>query len=163
MQSISQKVLSTIEIQKSKFVCILIPLNKLEDVKIELENIKKEYKCATHYCYGYIFDQMKRFSDDGEPGGTAGMPILKVLENHSFNHVLAVVVRYFGGIKLGAGGLVRAYTNSVVDAIEKCDWSSDVCSSDLSKYSFSLSYFRKRLSGRDFLYFISTTKLSRKS
>ena len=70
---------------------------------------------------GYIFDQMKRFSDDGEPGGTAGMPILKVLENHSFNHVLAVVVRYFGGIKLGAGGLVRAYTNSVVDAIEKCE------------------------------------------
>lgn len=119
MKSISSKVISTIEIQKSKFICILLPLQQVDDVKLEIESIKQEYKGATHYCYAYIFDQTKRFSDDGEPGGTAGMPILKVLENQELNHILAVVVRYFGGIKLGAGGLVRAYTNSVVESLEQ--------------------------------------------
>ncbi len=117
MKSISEKIVSTIEIQKSKFICILIPLQSIDQVKIELELSKQEYKGATHYCYAYIFDQTKRFSDDGEPGGTAGMPILKVLENQELNHILAIVVRYFGGIKLGAGGLVRAYTNSVVESL----------------------------------------------
>lgn len=121
MKSISSKVCSTIEIQKSKFICILIPLQQVEDVKIELENIKQEFKSATHYCYAYIYNQIKRFSDDGEPGGTAGMPILKVLENQELNHILAVVVRYFGGIKLGAGGLVRAYTNSVVESLNQVE------------------------------------------
>lgn len=120
MKSILSKVSTTIEIQKSKFISFLIPIQKLEDVKINLEQIKTENKGATHYCYAYIFDQVKRFSDDGEPSGTAGMPILKVLENQELNHVLAIVVRYFGGIKLGAGGLVRAYTNSIVEALEQC-------------------------------------------
>lgn len=119
MKSILSKVISTIEIQKSKFICILIPLPQLEDVKTELDNIKNEYKGATHYCYSYIFDQTKRFSDDGEPSGTAGMPILNVLESQELNRVLAVVIRYFGGIKLGTGGLVRAYTNSVVEVLEQ--------------------------------------------
>lgn len=117
MKSILKKVITTIEIQKSKFICLLLPIQTIEDVKIELEKAKEEYKGATHYCYAYIYNQVKRFSDDGEPGGTAGMPILKVLENQELNHVIAIVVRYFGGIKLGAGGLVRAYTNSVVESI----------------------------------------------
>ncbi len=119
MKSILSRAISTIEIQKSKFICVLVPLQQIDDVKEELEHVKAEYKGATHYCYGYIFDQTKRFSDDGEPSGTAGMPILKVLESQELNHILAVVIRYFGGIKLGAGGLVRAYTNSVVEALEK--------------------------------------------
>lgn len=118
MKSISSKVSTTIEIQKSKFISFLIPIQTLESVKTELEKIKEEYKGATHYCYAYIYDQVKRFSDDGEPNGTAGMPILKVIENQELNHILAIVVRYFGGIKLGAGGLVRAYTNSVVKSLE---------------------------------------------
>ena len=70
-------------------------------------------------CYAYIFDNTKRFYDDGEPSGTAGMPILNVLENNNLNYILCVVIRYFGGIKLGAGGLVRAYTKSVTLALNK--------------------------------------------
>ena len=118
MKSISSETISTIEIQKSKFICKLFPISTIEEVKVDLENIKNEYKGATHYCYAYILNQVKRFSDDGEPSGTAGMPILKVLENQKLNYILAIVIRYFGGIKLGAGGLVRAYTNSVTKALE---------------------------------------------
>lgn len=117
MNSIEKKVMTLTEINKSKFYSILIPLNNINEVHEILANIKNEYKNATHYCYAYIFDQTKRFNDDGEPNGTAGIPILSVLENNNLNHILAVVVRYFGGIKLGAGGLVRAYTNSVSEAL----------------------------------------------
>ena len=117
MYSIDTKTTTLIEINKSKFYCELIPINSLNEIDSIINNIKKEYKDATHYCYAYIFDTTKRFSDDGEPGGTAGMPILNVLEQNNLDHVLAVVIRYFGGIKLGAGGLVRAYTNSVCESI----------------------------------------------
>lgn len=117
MNSIKEKTTSLIEINKSKFYCILTKINSIDEVDEILSNIKLEYKGATHYCYAYIFDQTKRFNDDGEPNGTAGMPILNVLENNKLDHVLAVVVRYFGGIKLGAGGLVRAYTNSVCESL----------------------------------------------
>ena len=117
MYSILFKTTTLLEINKSKFYCELIPINSLNDIDNIISDIKDEYKSATHYCYAYIFDNTKRFSDDGEPGGTAGMPILNVLEQNNLNHVLAVVIRYFGGIKLGAGGLVRAYTNSVSDTI----------------------------------------------
>ena len=117
MYSILSKSTSLIEINKSKFYCELIPISSLNDIDNIIENIRIEYKGATHYCYAYIFDQTKRFSDDGEPGGTAGMPILNVLESNNLDHILAVVIRYFGGIKLGAGGLVRAYTNSVCESL----------------------------------------------
>ena len=115
MYSIKEKEVTLTEINKSKFYGIIIPINNIEEIPNILNNIKNEYKDATHYCYAYILDNIKRFNDDGEPGGTAGMPILNVLENNNLNHLLAVVVRYFGGIKLGAGGLVRAYTNSITN------------------------------------------------
>lgn len=117
MYSINTKTTTLIEINKSKFYCELIPINSLDEIDNIINNVKKEYKDATHYCYAYIFDNTKRFSDDGEPGGTAGMPILNVLEQNNLDHVIAIVIRYFGGIKLGAGGLVRAYTNSVCESI----------------------------------------------
>lgn len=120
MYSIKEKVVTLTEINKSKFYGIIIPINNTEEIPNILNNIKNEYKDATHYCYAYILDNIKRFNDDGEPGGTAGMPILNVLENNNLNHLLAVVVRYFGGIKLGAGGLVRAYTNSITNTLDKC-------------------------------------------
>lgn len=118
MKTILENVTNEIIIQKSKFITKLIKINSISSVSSIIDDIKKEYKGATHYCYAYIFDQYKRFSDDGEPGGTAGMPILNVLENQNLNHILCVVIRYFGGIKLGAGGLVRAYTNSVTSTLE---------------------------------------------
>lgn len=119
MKSIDNNKKIEYTINKSKFITFLIKINNIEDINKILEIIKKEYKDATHYCYAYIIDNIKRFNDDKEPSGTAGMPILNVLENNQLNHILCIVVRYFGGIKLGAGGLVRAYTKSVTLALEK--------------------------------------------
>lgn len=105
-------------INKSKFITKLYKVTTEKQIVDILDNIKKEYKDSTHICYAYIIDNIKRFNDDGEPGGTAGMPILNVLENNELNYILAVVIRYFGGIKLGAGGLVRAYSNSVSETLK---------------------------------------------
>ena len=108
-----------LEIKKSKFICFLYKVYNINDIDMYLENIKRKYKDATHYCYAYkLMDKMK-FSDDGEPGGTAGLPIMEVLNKNDLVNVLCVVVRYFGGIKLGAGGLVRAYTKAVSNTINK--------------------------------------------
>lgn len=111
MLTIKNDVQKEIVINKSKFIGYLIKINSKEEIETILYDMKEKYKDATHVCYAYILDNTKRFSDDNEPSGTAGMPILNVLENNKLNHVLGVVVRYFGGIKLGAGGLVRAYSN----------------------------------------------------
>lgn len=121
MKSISRNEKFLYEINKSKFYALLFYINDTNEISEIIDNIKHEYKDATHYCYAYICDNAKRFNDDGEPSGTAGMPILNVLENNDLNHVLAVVVRYFGGIKLGAGGLVRAYSNSVSLVLNEVD------------------------------------------
>lgn len=117
MKTIINNVSSKTEINKSKFYCYIFKINNKNDIIEKIELIKKQYKDATHYCYAYILDNAKKFSDDGEPSKTAGMPILNVLEKKELDHVLCIVVRYFGGIKLGAGGLIRAYTNSVVNTI----------------------------------------------
>lgn len=119
MKTIENNIKNEYIINKSRFIACLFKVNSIDEVNDYLEQIKNEYKDATHYCYSYIIDNTKRFNDDGEPGGTAGMPILNVLENNELNYILCVVIRYFGGIKLGAGGLVRAYTKSVTNALEK--------------------------------------------
>lgn len=121
MKSISKNITNEIIINKSKFITKLIKVNNLDEVRNKLDLINEEYKDATHICYAYIVDNVKRMSDNGEPGGTAGMPILNVLEKNDLNYILAVVIRYFGGIKLGAGGLVRAYSSSVSKALELCE------------------------------------------
>ena len=108
---------NTIIINKSKFITNLFSVDNLDEINSYLDNIRNKYKDATHNCYAYILDNTKRFNDDNEPCGTAGMPILDCLEKNILNHVLCIVTRYFGGIKLGAGGLVRAYSNSVSNAI----------------------------------------------
>ena len=118
MKSIEKNTEQTYIINKSKFITKLYRVETEENVLNILNNLKKEYKDATHICYAYIIGNTKRFNDDGEPGGTAGMPILNVLENNNVDYILAVVIRYFGGIKLGAGGLVRAYSNSVSETLK---------------------------------------------
>ena len=118
MKTIIMNKEETTIINKSKFICVLYKINNISDIDIYLDDIKNKYKGATHYCYAYILDSNKKCSDDKEPSGTAGLPILNVLEKNEINNVLCIVVRYFGGIKLGAGGLVRAYTNSVTNALE---------------------------------------------
>lgn len=121
MLSIKENVKNELIINKSKFINYLIKIDKIDDIKFYLDKIKSNDTNATHYCYAYILGNIKHFSDDGEPGGTAGMPILNVLENNNLDYILSVTVRYFGGIKLGAGGLVRAYTKSVTECLKNAE------------------------------------------
>lgn len=103
------------EISKSKFYGYKFNIETEKEVKIIIDQLKLEHKKARHICYAYIVDDngaKEKVSDDGEPKGTAGMPILNVLKHKGLRNVMLVVVRYFGGIKLGAGGLVRAYTKT---------------------------------------------------
>ena len=120
MYTIENNIKYELIVKNSKFITILYKINdnKIDDI---LLNIKKEYPDATHYCYAYIVDDIKKSSDDGEPSGTAGIPILKVLENNNLTNILCIVIRYFGGIKLGANGLVRAYTKSCANAIKEAN------------------------------------------
>ncbi len=117
MKTIKENIISEIEIKNSRFITLLIKINN-PDISNILNDIKTSYPKATHYCYGYIYNEIEKSSDDGEPSGTAGLPILNVIKKENLNNILVVVVRYFGGIKLGAGGLVRAYTKSVTEALK---------------------------------------------
>ena len=117
MYTIKNNIHNEIIIKNSRFICYLYKTKNINDINNLLNNIKEIEKDATHYCYAYILDNIKKSSDDGEPSGTAGIPILKVLENNNLNNILAIVVRYFGGIKLGANGLIRAYTKSITNTL----------------------------------------------
>lgn len=121
MQTIKENNIDKYEIKQSKFITLLYKINNIDDINKYLHEAKSNYKDATHYCYAYKIDSIQKFSDDGEPGGTAGLPIMEVLNKRNINNVLCIVVRYFGGIKLGAGGLVRAYTKAVCNAIDKTE------------------------------------------
>lgn len=120
MRTIKNNVSNEIIIKNSRFICLFMKINST-DISDILDKIKEEYPKATHYCYAYVYNDIQRFSDDGEPGGTAGMPMLNVLLKEELSNVLCVVIRYFGGIKLGAGGLVRAYTKSVTECLKVTD------------------------------------------
>lgn len=117
MRTIGNEITNEIEIKNSRFITVLIDINEKNDIQEIINNIKIKYPKATHYCYAYVGENHQKSSDDGEPGGTAGLPMLNVLLKEEIINVLAVTIRYFGGIKLGAGGLVRAYTKSVKEAI----------------------------------------------
>lgn len=109
-----------IEIKKSRFICHLKRVDDEEEAVAFIEAIKKEHNKATHNCSAYLIgdrDEVQRAHDDGEPSGTAGVPMLEVLKKEEVKNVAAVVTRYFGGVKLGAGGLIRAYGNAVSKAI----------------------------------------------
>ena len=110
------------EIKKSRFICHAKRVYSEEEARDFITAIKKEHYKATHNCSAFILgerSEIKRTSDDGEPSGTAGVPMLGVLENHNLTNVCVVVTRYFGGIKLGAGGLIRAYAGSVALAVKE--------------------------------------------
>ena len=110
------------EIKKSRFICHAKRVYSEEEARDFITAIKKEHYKATHNCSAFILgerSEIKRTSDDGEPSGTAGVPMLGVLENHNLTNVCVVVTRYFGGIKLGVGGLIRAYAGSVALAVKE--------------------------------------------
>ena len=122
MYTINKNIEQEIIIKNSRFITILIKINNKEDITKNLEKCKINYPRATHYCYAYkIGETIKKSSDDGEPSGTAGLPMLNVLDKENITNILAIVTRYFGGIKLGAGGLIRAYTKSVKDALNEIE------------------------------------------
>ncbi len=122
MQSIDTVFKAMLEIKKSKFYSFLIPWQDDKKLKETIAKIKKEYPDATHYCYAYILPSKEKESDDGEPSGTAGLPMLNVLKQNKVTNVLLVVVRYFGGIKLGAGGLIRAYNKAARMVVEQASF-----------------------------------------
>lgn len=120
--TIAQDVTHEITIKKSRFICSLFRVESEEQAQQAITQINKLHRKATHNCFAYLIgehDQIQRESDNGEPSGTAGVPMLEALKANQLHNVLAVVTRYFGGIKLGAGGLIRAYSNSVSQAIEQ--------------------------------------------
>ena len=114
--------MALVEIKKSKFISLCFNVESAEDVSNILETIKKENKKATHVCFAYRIvgaEFLEKAFDDGEPSGTAGKPILNVIQKQNLSNVLIVVVRYFGGIKLGAGGLLRAYLKAASEATKE--------------------------------------------
>jgi len=124
MYVLKDNVEHEIEINKSRFLCRLIISNNVDDVKIHLNAIKKAHRDASHNCSAFVLGEHGEYggsNDDGEPSKTAGSPMLDVLRKNKVTKVLAVVTRYFGGIKLGAGGLIRAYSRCVSEAIQKAD------------------------------------------
>lgn len=150
---LKEKVKNTIVIEKSEFICYLKRCNDVEEFKEFLNSVKKYHYDATHHCSAYISKDVKRSNDDGEPSGTAGMPILNALEKRNMEDTGAVVVRYFGGIKLGAGGLIRAYSNATLKAI---DIAKKVEKISIRKYELKVSY---EISSRIDYYLRNNTQL----
>ena len=106
-------------IEKSVFITTLVRVETPEEAAAELKRLRAEFSDATHNCYAYVVGEYKKSSDDGEPQGTAGRPMAQVLEMRGCDYMLAVVTRYFGGVKLGAAGLVSAYSGCVARALDK--------------------------------------------
>ncbi len=122
--TVRQEASKEIVIKRSRFIGCAKPVATEEEAVAFIEEIKRQHRTATHNCSAYVVgdrDQFQKASDDGEPSGTAGKPILEVIKNKGLKNVAVVVTRYFGGIMLGAGGLVRAYTDGAVAGIEAAE------------------------------------------
>lgn len=123
-QTLKNPVTARLEIKKSEFIAHAYPVSSREQAMFHVEQLREQYPDARHWCWAYIIGDPDNttsagFDDDGEPNGTAGRPILGVLQHKSIGNVIIVVVRYFGGIKLGAGGLTRAYAGSAQAAVDQ--------------------------------------------
>ncbi len=122
ISSILSPVTTEIVIDKSRFICQLQPVNSVAEFQNSLHEIQQLHPKASHHCYAYIIGisgETQKFSDDGEPSGTAGMPILNILKHENLTNITSIVTRYFGGIKLGTGGLARAYSSATKAALEQ--------------------------------------------
>lgn len=121
-KQIAQNGEAEIVIKGSRFICALARVETVEDAQQFIKDKKKEHKHATHNCSAFLIgetDNIQRANDDGEPSGTAGVPMLDVLKKNELHYIVAVVTRYFGGTKLGVGGLIRAYSTSVSHALNE--------------------------------------------
>ena len=123
-QTLEKPVTARLEIKKSEFIAYAYPVHTREQAMFHVEQLRIKYLDARHWCWAYIIGDPDNttsagFDDDGEPSGTAGRPILNVLQHKSIGNIIIIVVRYFGGIKLGAGGLTRAYAGSAQAAVDE--------------------------------------------
>ena len=116
-RTLASPACSELEIRRSRFLGSALPVADREAALAEVARLRAEHPGAAHVCWALLAGGQSGMSDDGEPSGTAGRPILEVLRHHELEGVLGVVVRYFGGVKLGAGGLVRAYTDAIATAL----------------------------------------------
>jgi len=139
MKSVKSITTCTMVIKKSEFITTLIPCNDPEEIDLYIEEFSRPD--ATHNCVAYIVGPKEKADDDGEPSGTAGLPMLGVLKRQELTNIIAIVTRYFGGVKLGAGGLTRAYANSVADALKKADIVEKV---EAGRYVISVDYHLKK-------------------
>lgn len=131
------------EIKKSKFITYLFRIESEDEAKQHIIDIKKEHPNANHHCYAFVLDDtIKRSNDDGEPSGTAGQPMLNILVQNNLDKILGVVVRYFGGIELGTGGLVRAYGGSLKQGLQEAQC-FELSVENLYEISFSYPYIDK--------------------
>lgn len=119
--TIKSEVSCLTEMMKSKFIAFVIPVKDIDSFKERLEKIKKENSKAKHVVYAYRIGMNSKSTDDREPKGTAGRPLLELLMKKNFNNTAIIVVRYYGGVQLGAGRLLRTYVNSAVNAINKAE------------------------------------------
>ena len=117
MKTIINNIKTTTIIKKSKFITYTYKVLNIEEALDILNKIKQEYKDSTHICYAYIIDQNIKYTDDNEPSNTAGKPMYDILYKNNLNYVLSIVIRYFGGIKLGSNGLIRAYSSCVKETL----------------------------------------------
>lgn len=122
-KTIKEEIEASITEKKSKFICHIYHVESIEEAEKRLDEIRKKYHDARHNCYAYkILDgDISKASDDGEPSGTAGVPMLNILNGNNLSNILVIVTRYFGGILLGTGGLVRAYSLATTTAIEEAE------------------------------------------
>lgn len=134
---IKEETINQIVIEKSKFITYVKRVKTEAEFKEYLNQIKKKYYDASHVCSAFKSGNILRSNDDGEPSGTAGAPILNALTKNDIDEVACLVVRYFGGIKLGAGGLTRAYSSSASEALNKATLIDE---KEFSKYELVLSY-----------------------
>ena len=121
MNSILKITINEIEVKKSKFIAVACPVNDESEIQDLLKTLKKDYEGASHYTYAYTLGDtgnIQKASDDGEPTRTAGFPILEVITKNNLTNIVIVVIRYFGGTLLGAGGLIRAYSSSASEVIK---------------------------------------------
>lgn len=119
MKTIGDLVVSETIIERSRFICYLRRISSIEEGTAFVNEIKKKHWDANHNCSAMVYHNNARSSDDGEPSGTAGVPMLNAIKHNDLDEVVAVVTRYFGGTKLGAGGLIRAYGGAVSEAIKQ--------------------------------------------
>lgn len=117
MKTLINNLEKTFIIKKSKFITYTKKVMNENEAMLFLNEIKEKYKDATHICYAYIIDNHKKYSDDKEPSNTAGKPMFDILEKNNLNYIISIVIRYFGGIKLGSNGLIRAYSSCVKETI----------------------------------------------